>query len=128
MRALPYLVFGVFATASVVLYISGCALSKNWYPMFTLFPAIVCCFFLYGFLRSIEDNYEQEGCFSFTSDSSLFLLVFSIVSAVMLPITFYRCSTIDLKSLLMHLGGDISVAIGFSLYMYLAKREEYDQI
>ena len=128
MRALPYLVFGIFATVSVVLYIAGCALCKNWYPMFVIFPAIVCCFFLYGFLRSIEDDYEQEGCCSFTPDSSLFLLIFSIASAVMLPITFFRCGTIDLMSLLMHLGGDISVAIGFSLYLYLAKREEYDQI
>ena len=124
MRALPYIVLGIFTCLSLILYLSGCALSHNWYPLFVLFPALLACFFVYAFTKTNDDSY-QPGCFSFTADSSIFLLICSIILAIGLPATFYRCKILDLFSLLMHFGGDLLTAIGIIVFSFMQRKTEY---
>ena len=127
MQALPYIVLGVFATVSCVLYFAGCGVSKNWYPLFVLFPAAIAVFLVYALYRTLDDMYEP-GCFSFTSDSSIFLLAAAIVVAIALPCTFYQCGTLDLFSLLMHLAGDLVAGIGVVVFLYVSKNKDYSAI
>lgn len=116
----PYLVLGIFATISIVLYIAGCAISKEWWPMFTIIPAIICCILALILLPMLDDNYSTDGCAVFTPDSTIFFLVFFIVATIGLPCIFYHCGTIKSLCLGMTLGGDASVLIGFITFIVMS--------
>jgi hypothetical protein len=123
--AAPYIVLGIFATISLVLYIAGCAISKEWYPMFTIIPAILCCIFALILLPMLEDNYYTDGtCAVFTPDSTIFFLIFFIVSTIGLPCVFYHCGIIRGLCFGMTLGGDASVLIGFIIFVIVSKKTE----
>ena len=121
MIAAPFITLGIFSTISLTLYIVGCVITKNWYPMFTIIPALFCLILALILMPLLDEtNYSsQEGCAVFTADSTTFLLVVFGVSAVMLPIVFYHTNVINAVCLGMHLGGDASILIGFILYAYI---------
>ena len=122
MKAVPFIVLGIFACISLILYLAGCGISGNWYPLFVLIPAAIALFFAYALSRTLDDYYEKTSVFSFTSDSALFLLVCCAVVAIGLPFTFYRCGVLDLFSLLMHIGGDVAAAIGAVVFIVVLKK------
>lgn len=119
--AVPIVIFAVALCVGATLYIAGCAVTKNWYPMLTLFPAIFLLFFAYMFVSHME-SMPGEGLMS--SDSWLFLTVFALVSVIGMPLVFFHCGLIGGKSLGMHLAADVAFGIGFGVYVYLSLKEE----
>ena len=120
--AVPYVVLGSFVTISTVLYIAGCAITKNWYPLLTLIPAAVAIFCVYMFHNTSDEATWEGGCVS--SDTWLFGLVAAITSMIAMPVMFYHIGILGGKGLAMHLAGDLSTTIGYFVFVYLRKREE----
>jgi len=120
MKASPLIILGAFATISICLYIGGCVATKpnNWTPMFTVIPALLACVCAYAFNETDENTFSDDSCAT-SPDAWFFFLFVCITSATALPFVFYHCGTISLTSLLLHVAGDVSTAIGFSLYLYL---------
>ena len=122
MKATPFIVLGIFACISLILYLGGCGISGNWYPLFVLIPALFAIFFGYALSRTLDDFYEKTSFISFTSDSAIFFLVCCAVVAIAMPFTFYHCGILDLFSLLMHIGGDVVSAIGAIAFIITYKK------
>ena len=121
-KAVPYIILGVFATIAIVLYIAGCAITKNWWLMFVIIPAIICCVLALILMPMLDDSYTLEGCAVFTPDSTLFYLMFFIITAVGLPLVFYHCGTIKALCFGMNIGGDVAVLIGFIAFLITANK------
>ena len=124
MRALPYILLGVFGAIAIVLYIAGCAITKNWWLLFTIFPAIITCVLAFILMPMLDDSYSQEGCAVFTPDSTMFYLMCAIVSTIGLPVVFYNCDIINATCFGMHMGGDAVIIIGFIAFMVISSKSE----
>ncbi|OHT01970.1 hypothetical protein TRFO_31042 [Tritrichomonas foetus] len=118
-QAVPLVVLGVFATVSIVLFIGGCAITKNWYPLFIIIPAILTCVAAYLFVVTGQGGLEGGWI---SKDTYLFFVVVFGVSIIGLPLVFYHCSIINWKALAMHLAGDVATGIGFGLFVWLSQK------
>ena len=131
-KAAPYIVLGIFATISIVLYIAGCAIDNNWYLLFSVFPLIFAIFFSICFATQITGGeifgYEYSDGFCanhcLTIDFNIFAVVFFAVSTFGLPAIFYHCGTIGSFLFWMHLGGDISSLLMVISFIVLSKMAE----
>ena len=123
-KALPYIILGVFATVAIVLYISGCAITKDWLLMTVAIPAVITCILALILMPMLDSSYSVEGCAIFTPDSTMFFLIAALVSTIALPCVFYHCKTVDSLCFGMHLGGDAVVLIGFFVFLWAVKKVE----
>lgn len=122
MQALPYIILGAFLTIGTVLFIAGCAVSKNWWPMLSVIPGLFSLAFVYWYMKFEDDSYEG-GCHP-TSDGIMFLLVLGIISIIAMPIVFNHIGILkDSFSLGMNYGGVAAYAVGFGVYMYLDRKD-----
>ena len=119
--ALPLVVFAIALCVGATLYIAGCAVTKNWYPMLALFPALLLLFFAYMFMLNMD---KEPGESWMSSNSWLFLTVAALVSVIGLPLVFFHCDLIGGKSLAMLLAADVAFGIGLGLYIYMSSKEE----
>lgn len=112
------IIFSVCAAACIALYCGGCAIEKNWYPMFVVIPCVLAIVFAYLFMSTGEGGLEG-GCIS--KDTWLFCCICCIVSVIGLPLVLYHCDIIGWKGLVMQLCGDLVILIGFILYVVLSR-------
>ncbi|EAY08716.1 hypothetical protein TVAG_079760 [Trichomonas vaginalis G3] len=127
-QAAPYIVIGIFGTIALVLYIAGCAITKQWWPLFGIIPATLSCIFGISLSTKMGDDYveDTEGCNIFTADSVLFYLLCSIVSCIALIAVFWHCGTIDGICFGFMMGGDAATAIGLIAFIILWGKAEGD--
>lgn len=127
-QAAPYIVIGVFGTIAIVLYIAGCAITKTWWPMFGIIPAILSCVFGISLSTKLDDDgyKDDESCEIFTADSVLFYLCCSVVSCIALVVVFWHAGIINNKCLGFTLGGDAATTVGFIIFMILYNKIEGD--
>ena len=120
--ALPFVVLGIFITASLCFYIGGCAVHNSWWPMFTVFPAgvTILCGWMFK-ATSDSGSYESR---VITSDGWFFGLIVGITSMIALPIVFFRISLLSGGALAMHLIGDACTAAGFIVFALIRRRQE----
>ena len=119
---IPLIVFSVAIVLGTTLYIVGCSITKNWYPMFVIFPALLLIFFAYMFISRIDEDNMVEGGWG-SADAWLFMAVFALTSFIALPLVFFHCRIINGTGLGLHLAGDVLYGIGFGLYIWLNRRE-----
>ncbi|KAH0793735.1 vacuolar protein sorting-associated protein 55 [Histomonas meleagridis] len=120
--AIPLIAFTVAVVLGTVMYIVGCSLTNNWYPMFVIFPALLIIFFAYMFIRRIDEDNMVEGGWG-SADAWLFLSVFALASFIALPLVFFHCDIINGTGLGCHFAGDVLFGIGFGLFIWLSRRE-----
>ena len=113
-QAIPLIVLGVFATVSIVLYIGGCAITKNWYPLFVAIPVLLLCGAAYLFVAT-GPNGLQNGWIR--KDTYLFYTLFFATCIIGLPLVFYHCDVIGWKGLVVHIAGDVCSVAGFITFM-----------
>ena len=127
MRAyVPYLVLAVFIVLSSILYIGGCAIDKNWYPLFEIFPSLLTCFFAYCFCQA-----EPSGSWSdsrISEDAWMFLTFFGITSTYAFPIILNRVGTLSWKGLTFQICGNVSTTAGFILYIIFTHQVDFNSI
>ena len=118
--AVPYVVLGTFVTISGLLYILGCTITHNWYPLLTLIPAAIAIFCVFMFHRMTDDGSWEGGCIS--SDTWMFCLVAGVTSMIAMPVMFKHVGLLDSTGLWLHLAGDAATAIGYFVFVYLHKK------
>lgn len=119
--AVPYCTLGGFIVAGAALYIAGCTITDNWYPMLTLIPAAITIFCLYMFHVTRESDWD--GGF-ISNDTWVFGISAGVTSMLAMPIMFKHISLLDGTGLGLHLAGDAAMAIGYFGFVYLRKKEE----
>lgn len=119
--AVPFCTLGGFLTAGAALFIAGCSITKNWYPLLTLIPATLTVFCLYMFHQTSDNDYE--GGFV-SSDTWFFGVTAGMTSMLAMPLMFKHIGLLDGVGLGMHLAGDAMVAIGYGVFMLLRKKEQ----
>ena len=123
--ALPYIILAIFSTIAIVLYIAGCAVTHNWWPLFGILMQIAAIIFFILFTSRIQASYvDEESWFArmFTEDSTIFFGVLFQSSAIGLVSIFFHCDTISRDCFLMQFFGDVALIIGFIVYVYLKTR------
>lgn len=116
MRAfVPYMILSCFAVASVILYIGGCAMDKNWYPAFNSIFGIITVLFAIGFIKSEPSGGWDES--KITEDAWFFLLFSGITCCIGFPLVLFHVKTLSKKGLAFQLSGDVCTALGFILFI-----------
>ena len=125
MRAfLPYVIFSIFFVLCSVLYIGGCAIDKNWYPVINI---IFAAFVLLGLIAF--SNIEPSGSWSnsiITENAIMFLIFTGICSFVAFPLVLYHVGTLGWKGLVFQMCGDLSALVGFGLFIFCLKQTSSD--
>lgn len=119
-QTISLIIFSVCAAVCIALYCGGCAIEKNWYPMFVVIPCVLAVVCAYLFMATGEGG--LEGGF-ISKDTWLFLCVCCIISVIGLPLVLYHCKIIGWKGLVCQLCGDLAMVIGFVLYLVLSHKQ-----
>lgn len=122
-KSVPLIVFSVFLTFALCLYLGGCAIHKNWIILTVLIPAALGAISGYGFVMA--DNLDHGW---FYQETWAFFIGACGVSCIALPLVFLHCGHVKGVELGMHFGGDAILAIGVGAYIFLSQRDEYDQL
>lgn len=118
--AVPMVVLGSFTVVCVALFVGGCVIYSNWYPLFVAIPALLACFCAYMFTATSEEGGCSGGFIS--NDTWLFYTVMMVTSMIAMPLMFFHLGMLGGGALGMHLGGDVVMAAGFIIYMWLQKK------
>jgi hypothetical protein len=116
--ACPLIVLGVFLTGSFCFYVGGCVMQHNWYPLLTFIPAALAG--LCGYCVSRTDGDTTDALIG--QSAWVFLAALFGGSCIGLPLVLFHVGTVDLTSLLLHLGGDVCVGIGIGLFGVLSSK------
>ncbi|KAI5510872.1 vacuolar protein sorting 55 family [Trichomonas vaginalis G3] len=124
MKALPYIILGIFLTIGLGLIIAGCFINNDYFILLELIPAIFLSIFCVILKHRIErDDSKEEGII--TMDFIIFCIAGFGSSLIALPVVLYRIGKISsMLSLILTIAGLVTIGLGGGIIQCLKHKEE----
>jgi hypothetical protein len=103
-------ILGATLACGCGLFLGGCAVAGNYYPVFAIVPALLGIAAQVGIVRSLDPSYEPGWI---GTNGWVFLLVIFLTSCLGLPLVISHASSLPLTAVALFIVGSLIVIGGY---------------